>query len=144
LATVSPTQAFWKNKEEPERANTASNSNGILPDHDKVEYGVDISFPMHYSSVSTNYPWLEHNLDASVETPEEYKDMKIQPLGDRQKFYNDFMEGCRSKWGDKGAKRCNQNEADRIAMSLRQVSQGEPANCLRVFGGSSFGHASYF
>lgn len=25
-----------------------------------VEYGTDISFPMHYDAVSTNYAWLPH------------------------------------------------------------------------------------
>lgn len=25
-----------------------------------VEYGADISFPMHHDVVSTNYPWLPH------------------------------------------------------------------------------------
>jgi hypothetical protein len=25
-----------------------------------VDYGTDISFPMHYDGVSTNYAWLPH------------------------------------------------------------------------------------
>jgi hypothetical protein len=84
-----------------------------------VEYGVDISFPMHYASVSTNYPWLPHNKDHSKRVPKEYEGMPIQPLGDRSKFYNDYIQGCIDAFGAKGT-RCKQNEMDRIAMSLRQ------------------------
>lgn len=85
-----------------------------------VEYGVDISFPMHYGQVSTNYPWLEHNRDPSKPVPKEYENMPIQPLGDRQAFYNNYLQGCKDKFGSRGAARCEQNEIDRISMSLRQ------------------------
>jgi len=34
--------------------------------------------------------------------------------------YEEYMEGCREKWGASGAKRCDSNERDRIAMSKRQ------------------------
>ena len=84
-----------------------------------VEYGVDVSFPMHYAEVSTNYPWLPHNMDPSIPTPHEYEDMVPQPLGDKKTFYKDFVEGCKEKFGKKG-KRCVQTELDRIAMTLRQ------------------------
>jgi len=84
-----------------------------------VEYGVDVSFPMHYAEVSTNYPWLPHNMDPSIPTPYEYEDMVPQPLGDKKTFYKDFVEGCKEKFGKKG-KRCVQTELDRIAMTLRQ------------------------
>lgn len=30
------------------------------------------------------------------------------------------MQGCREKWGAKGAKRCDANEEDRLEMSRRQ------------------------
>jgi len=84
-----------------------------------VEYGVDVSFPMHHAEVSTNYPWLPHNMDSSIPVPEEYQDMVPQPLGDKTSFYRDFLQGCIDKFGKKG-KRCTQNELDRVAMTLRQ------------------------
>lgn len=84
-----------------------------------VEYGVDVSFPMHYSEVSTNYPWLEHNMDPSKPVPKKYQDMVPQPLGDKQAYYKDFLEGCTKAFGNKG-KRCIQTELDRVAMTLRQ------------------------
>jgi hypothetical protein len=85
----------------------------------KVEYGVDVSFPIHYASVSTNYEWLPHNQDPNVPTPREYDGMVVQPLGNRQKFYQDFLQSCKDHFGVKGM-RCTHNELDRIAMSLRQ------------------------
>lgn len=84
-----------------------------------VEYGVDVSFPMQYSEASTNYPWLKHNMDPSIPVPEEYKGMVPQPLGDKQTFYKDFLQGCIDSFGKKG-KRCVQTELDRVAMTLRQ------------------------
>ena len=84
-----------------------------------VEYGADVSFPMQYASVSTNYPWLEHNMDPSKPVPKEYQEMVPQPLGDKQSFYRDFLQGCKDHFGKKGA-RCTQNELDRVAMTLRQ------------------------
>lgn len=60
-------------------------------------YGVDCSFPIH-------------SLD--------FKCGDL--LGDRKAVYEEYMQGCREKWGEKGARRCDQNEADRIEMSLRQ------------------------
>ena len=63
-----------------------------------LEYGVDVSFPMHYPDV----------LEADK-----------NPLGDRQSFYNDFLNGCVEHFGKQG-QRCVQTEADRIEMSLRQ------------------------
>jgi prolyl 4-hydroxylase len=74
---------------------------------------------MHHSKVSNNYDWLPHNVDPSIPTPEEYKDMTVQPLGDRQKVYEDMIQGCVDHYGDKGS-RCIRNERDRIDMSLTQ------------------------
>ena len=85
----------------------------------QVEYGMDVSFPMAHSSVSTNFAWLPHNMDPSIETPEEYKDMVIQPLSDRQAFYENLIQGCEDNYDGKGA-RCVENEKDRVAMTLRQ------------------------
>ena len=45
--------------------------------------------------------------------------MPIQPLGNRQAIYDEFLDGCVKKFGSKGQK-CVMNEHERIAMSLRQ------------------------
>lgn len=85
-----------------------------------VEYGVDVSFPIHNTEVSTNYPWLPHNVDPENNpTPDEYKGMPIQVLGNKKKFYDDFMQGCRDKY-KKFASVCDSTERDRVQMSLRQ------------------------
>ena len=39
----------------------------------EVHYGTDISWPMHSYNVSTNYPWLQHNIQNNVATPLEYQ-----------------------------------------------------------------------
>ena len=46
-------------------------------------------------------------------------DQVIQPLGNREKFYENFLDACVKHYGAKGT-RCIANENDRIAMSLRQ------------------------
>jgi prolyl 4-hydroxylase len=46
--------------------------------------------------------------------------MKINPLGDRQSFYNDFIASCQKTFGDQGGRRCLSTEEDRIEMTLRQ------------------------
>lgn len=91
----------------------------VAGEDEPVEYGADVSWPMQHVEVSTNYPWLEHNVDPSVPVPRKYEDMVPQPLGDRQTFYKDYMQGCLDKNGKKG-KRCTQTEIDRIEMTLRQ------------------------
>jgi hypothetical protein len=50
-------------------------------------YGIDISMPI-FKRISTNYPWLPHNTNASAPTPRQYENMPIQQLGNRQAFYN--------------------------------------------------------
>jgi hypothetical protein len=67
---------------------------------DAADYGVDCSWPIHSSSVD--------------KCP--IKGM----LGDRMAVYEEYMEGCRAKWGKSGAARCDSNERDRIEMSKRQ------------------------
>lgn len=47
---------------------------------------------MHYNKVSTNYAWLPHNVNSSIPTPEEYKGMAVQPLGNKQAFYEDISK----------------------------------------------------
>jgi len=73
-------------------------------------YGVDISWPMHYSQVSTNYPLNDR-------IPEDHEGMKNQPLGNRQEIYNHFMKGCYEKYS---FEECDSSERDRVEMSLRQ------------------------
>mmetsp|Transcript_11890 Transcript_11890/g.17353 ORF Transcript_11890/g.17353 Transcript_11890/m.17353 type:complete len:475 (-) Transcript_11890:1397-2821(-) len=96
---------------------------GGLPtaaEDDPVEYGVDVSFPIQRETVSTNYPWLPHNADpANNPTPPEYEGMPIQWLGNKQKEYDDFLQGCVKHYGKYG-KVCFSTEHDRVAMSLRQ------------------------
>ena len=62
-----------------------------------ADYGVDCSFPIHSKEIK-----CPHGV-----------------LGDRQKFYEEFMEECRIYHGSKAA-RCDQTEEDRIAMNNRQ------------------------
>lgn len=64
---------------------------------DDVGYGLDCSWPIH-------------NFESSC------GDM----LGDRKAVYDEYLRGCREKWGSKGAVRCTQGEADRLEMSRRQ------------------------
>lgn len=90
-----------------------------VAEDEHVEYGADISWPSQHVEVSTNYAWLEHNMDHSKPVPAKYKDMALQPLGDKQGFYKDFLDGCINHYGKKGS-RCTQTELDRVEMTLRQ------------------------
>merc|ERR1719197_2437402 len=85
-------------------------------------YGVDVSFPIHREEMSTNYLWLPHNQDPMHNPiPPKYKDMPLQPLGDRNKFYEEVMQGCRDRYdGGRKGRSCDYSERDRVAMSLRQ------------------------
>jgi len=62
---------------------------------ESAEYGADVSFPIHHLTIQEG------------------------PLGNRNKIYDDFMEGCRKHNGKK-AKICDIGELDRLAMSRRQ------------------------
>jgi prolyl 4-hydroxylase len=84
-----------------------------------VNYGADVSFPMHYHELSKNYHWLPHNLDPSLPTPEEHFGREVQYLGDKQTFYDKLIEGCVTHYGPKGHI-CQETEDERIAMNLRQ------------------------
>ena len=109
-------------------ATTASNSHDFEFNsmHQKT-YGVDVSFPHHHTHVSTNYDWLPHNDPAKsspshpnyAPPPNEYASMPVQRLGNRQDFYDEFMEGCRHHEKTEHAAG-DQTEADRISMNLRQ------------------------
>ena len=58
-------------------------------------YGVDVSFPIQHDHVTTNYDWLPHNtLPQLYPTPEGYVDMPIQPLGNKQEHYSEYIRGC--------------------------------------------------
>lgn len=74
---------------------------------------------MHHEKVSDNYAWLPHNVDPSKPTPRRYKDMAIQPLGNQQQAYDEFIKSCQDAYGKKGS-RCVSTERDRVAMTLRQ------------------------
>lgn len=76
---------------------------------------------MHYPNVTDNYAWYPWNADPSKaeDVPERYRNMVVQPLGDRQTFYNEMIQGCVDYYGKKGH-RCIDNEKDRVEMSLRQ------------------------
>lgn len=72
----------------------------VLNAFGQESYGVDVSFPVHYINVLNK----EDN-----------------PLGDRQSFYDEFMDGCRKHYGGKkGTAACDVTEEDRAEMSLRQ------------------------
>jgi hypothetical protein len=111
---------FWSSSTEEEGV-AVSDAEPIVHqvDEEPVEYGVDVSFPIHRKKVSTNYAWLPHNMDPTTPTPSEFTDMPIQPLGDKQSYYDDFLEGCVKAFGKQG-KRCISTESDRIEMALRQ------------------------
>jgi prolyl 4-hydroxylase len=118
-SSFSTTQAlgFGRNKKEEIQSEQATKEEN---QDEPVEYGVDVSFPMHHHGVSTNYPWLDHNMHPDkYDVPSQYKGMSHQPLGNKQKFYEDFMDGCRTYYGKTG-KACDGVERDRIDMSFKQ------------------------
>ena len=81
---------------------STSAADRVLNAFGQESYGVDVSFPVHYSNVISK----EDN-----------------PLGDRQSFYDEFMDGCRKHYGGKkGSAACDVTEEDRLEMSLRQPS----------------------
>jgi Trp operon repressor len=89
----------------------------------QVNFGTDTSWPMQYMGVSTNYPWLPHNVNPeNFPIPDRYKGMPLQLLGDRQKVYDDFMQGCQ-KHAEEYAPQCIENEILRIKRCLEQPPQ---------------------
>lgn len=99
---------------------TSQASSSLSEQEDYSLYGLDVSLPIH-GRVSTNYPDLPHNRDPEhVETPKVYKNMPIQPLGDRQQLYLDYLEGCRQKFAPMDSYKCDQFEYDRMIMNRRQ------------------------
>jgi hypothetical protein len=104
-----------------------------------MKYGADISFPMHKLNVSENYEDLPHNQNPSLyPAPDHFHDEPIQPLGNRQHVYREFMHGCARKYHRRPHDdACLAYEQDRIAMNLRQprsmVNYTETVRKLLVF-----------
>ena len=82
------------------QARTAS-SEQVLNALGQPSYGVDVSFPVHYTRL----------------VPDEHLGQDF--LHSRQKLYDDFMDGCRQHYSS-NAKACDITEEDRVAMSVRQ------------------------
>jgi hypothetical protein len=71
---------------------TKESSSGTISTETKVHYGLDVSFPIHSKKVSENYAWLPHNADpANHPKPAEFLGVPIQSLGNRQQFYQEFV-----------------------------------------------------
>lgn len=88
--------------------------------HHNNNYGADVSFPMHQDHVTTNYDWLPHNtLPQLYKSPEGYVTMPIQPLGNRQEAYSEYIRGCIEFYEIHGRK-CLDTERDRINRNKRQ------------------------
>jgi len=115
------------------RLRLASAEAASVTNDNVIEYGVDTSFPMHYNHVHTNYAWLassnsnsDNNGNGSNRTKDDGSrqnphDEPIQPLGDKQSFYDRYLQGC-MKYHEafNRSNDCITNEKGRIAMSLRQ------------------------
>ena len=80
---------------------------GTINSQDTTRYGVDVSWPVHTLNVSTNYPTPNQNHNAMD---------SIQPLGDRQAFYDNFMSGCVETWSN--FEECHDCEVGRIYSNL--------------------------
>lgn len=89
---------------------------------DETMYGVDMSWPIHHARVSTNYPWLPHNLDPTLPVPDEYQGMPVQPLGNVWDRYQRYMDGCYTYWEEKVGQgmECNRTEHVRLVGNLKQ------------------------
>ena len=118
LVLIVNSDALWSEEEHNKNDNHGNNNNNNDGHENVVEYGVDVSFPMHHKKVSTNYNWLPHNQDHTLSIPKEYQDMPLQPLGDRNDFYQRFMDGCEAHHHKSGL--CWSTERARVEMSLQQ------------------------
>ena len=79
---------------------------------------------MHHAKVSTNYAEYPWNSGSEVPVPDEYKDMVVQPLGNRQALYDEMVQGCVEHYGTKGHA-CLEYEYDRVEMNMRQPQSME-------------------
>eukprot|EP00978_Attheya_sp_CCMP212_P012327 scaffold30635_cov59-Attheya_sp.AAC.1 len=87
-------------------------------------YGLDVSFPIHHR-VSTNYAWLDHNIDPDHNpTPMRYQGIPVQTLGNRQKVYAKHLEACRHAYKDQSSQ-CDLYEYTRLLMNIRQPQSME-------------------
>jgi len=110
---------------------SAKSSLPLEDDASTSSYGVDVSLPI-FKRISTNYPWLPHNTNTSAPTPRQFENMPIQPLGNRQEFYNNHLSACRHHYSSiKVVKKghastnipggnCDIYEYDRLLMNQRQ------------------------
>lgn len=93
-----------------------------------LEYGIDMSFAhTDRSAMSTNYPWLPHNVDPENNPliPDEHVNKTIQVLGDRRQVYDDYLDGCKNYWnkrlgGDRGSELCDSSEQGRFSGNIAQ------------------------
>jgi hypothetical protein len=84
-----------------------------------------VSTTIHHNKISTNYAEYPWNIAGStVPTPPEFQGMAVQPLGNRQAFYDEMINGCVKYYGKKGF-RCHDYEKDRIEMNYRQPQSME-------------------
>ena len=99
----------------------------IIDDNDDMSsnYGVDVSFPMHH-------PFDEFNLEKM--SHENHKDSINRPLGDRNQFYHNYMQGCRDKYdGGNRHGQCDNHEQGRILMTLSQPRKMTVSNVLLFY-----------
>jgi hypothetical protein len=68
----------------------------VLNAFGEVSYGVDVSFPVHHLTFAQD-----------------------QPIGNRRKLYEEFLNGCRAYYPD-APESCDLTEEDRVKMSIRQ------------------------
>lgn len=98
---------------------------------DISNYGIDISWPIQ-GKVSTNYPWLPHNVDPIINpTPIQYQEMPLQPFGNdgRHQAYMKHLEGCRSFYTNKeDSGMCDVYDFDRMLMNKRQPQSMQVSN----------------
>jgi prolyl 4-hydroxylase len=92
----------------------------VALEEEEETYGVDVSFPTH-NRVSTNYPFLPHNLDPDHHSiPPQFEHMPLQTQGDRQELYIQHLEGCRKAHEAVDPTKCDLFEWDRMIMNRRQ------------------------
>ena len=88
------------------------------------DYGVDCSFPMHTLQFSQDDNTngcvaFENSSNGDNNSSDSDNDdtVHLSLLGDRYTIYQDFMEGCRAKFG----RRCDHTEDSRVEQMHRQV-----------------------
>ena len=91
-------------------------SNNNKDDKNLVEYGVDVSYPIHQSQVTTVTTTSSTTSSTSSSTGSSSGESL---LPNRQKFYDQQIQGCRNYYSTK-SHRCDDNEYSRIAMNIQQ------------------------